>query len=130
MEGVTTLATMTPSQKHTLQAALECAKAAGCRILGTGMQAGNGARMIVVSNSHNAAAYVVAVDGGHLTCGCPGGRYNRLCMHRALAHAFLVAEDNAARQQTQQPEKPATRPAYRRDQARGYNNGRAISLWR
>src|SRR5262249_59919095 len=112
-ERVTTMATMTPAQKHTLQAALERANAAGCRILGTGTRAGDGVHMIVVSSSRDAAAaWVVAVEPGvgHLTCRCPGWRYNRLCMHRALAHAFLVTEANKARQNVQQSQRAPRAP--------------------
>src|SRR5262245_35805490 len=121
-----------PAKPSTSTPAAERAKAAGCRILGTGIRAGDGVRMIVVSSWRDAAAvWVVAVKHGHLTCGCTGGRYNhRLYMHRALTHAFLVAEANPARQQAQSAQQAVpqaaqpVRSAYRRDQARGYNDTR------
>ena len=93
---------MTPKRKTTLKAALERARAVGVRIIGAGTRSSYGARMIVVSSSLDAAAaWVVMVERGRLTCGCPGGRYNRLCMHRACVHAYLVGEATKARQATE-----------------------------
>src|SRR5262245_37229412 len=87
---------MTPEQKHKLAAALDRARESGCRVLATGART-EGVRFIAVSSSGNdAAAYLLVIEEGRLICPCKGGRH--LCKHRAVAHAWLVAEATKARQ--------------------------------
>lgn len=110
---------MNAAQNTQLTAAIERASKAGLRILGTGQRKSDGARLIVVTSSRSQVrAWPVAIVGGHLECPCEAGRLGRICSHRGLVYAHLLAEANAARSAaaaapTDADATPPTSPARR-----------------
>ncbi len=95
----------------------------GTTIIGRGRRKADGVRVFAVASSRDATrAYLVAVETGRLVCECPS---RKVCKHRAIVHAALVAEATARR-----VAREAAEAATRRESAPLRSNTRPFSLYR
>src|SRR5579862_8213537 len=92
-----TTATMTQQEQY--ERALSRARDEAIEIAGHGTRKSDGARVWAVTSAHEDNRwYLVAREADRFVCNCPAGQHRpeRMCKHKALVRASLLAERKLA----------------------------------
>jgi hypothetical protein len=110
------------------------AYAAGIRVVARGTRRADAAPVLFTTSSEGAARlHAVAATRTALECDCKAAQNGRYCMHRAVAHDFLVAERAVAKRKADarhEREAAAARMAAVRETAPLARDNRAFSLFK